>query len=157
MITLAAALLLSTNLIDERLCVGKVPHPVSLTELNEKVDAWIGRCVTVGGRFLAGSLVEGEDRQIDGLPRLRLGLYEREGVSARSAISRAGGDWEVTGAVDSCERIAAGVRAQYERQVAEAKAAGKLMPAPIMLAGPCHSQGGPVLWISSYRRPNAAK
>jgi hypothetical protein len=153
-IALATALLLSANLIDERRCAGKVPERATLAQLVENVDAWVGRCVTVKGKSLAGSLVEGDDRQIDGMPRLRLGIYERDGVSARSAILAGGGEWEVTGAIDSCKRIGAQVRAQHEAAVITAKAAGKMLPSPPMLWGACHYQSGPVVWIASYRRPN---
>jgi len=159
-ISLAALLLLSPlppNLIDERMCDGKFPERVTLAQLNQDVSSWEGRCVTVAGRSLAGSLVEGQDKQADGLPRLRLGLYEREGAFARMAIGKEGGTWEVTGAVDSCARIAAQVRADAATQAADEAAAGRPPPAPVMLGGSCHYQGGPVIWIASYRRPIAPK
>lgn len=153
MITYLALLLSSANLIDERRCQGKQPQRVTLAELNANVSGFEGRCVAVAGRSLAGSLVEGEaDRAADGMPRLRLGLYQRDGAEARSTIAREGGMWEVTGAVDSCDRIARQVRADHEREVAEALAAGTIQPPPPMLAGSCHHHGGPVIWIASYRR-----
>ena len=151
MILFATTLLLSANLIDERGCAAKRPQKTTLAELYEQGARWEGRCVTVSGKYLAGALVEGADKQADGLPRLRLGLYEREGYRARMAIGTKGGVWEVTGVLDSCRRIAEQVRADYARQVQSAKSRGEIHPPPPMLSGFCHYSPGPVIWIKSFR------
>ena len=135
MIATIAQLLLAPNLIDERVCVSSEPEQVTLQALNEDVDAFEGRCVMVAGEFRGGGLVAGEDVLSDGLPPIRVGLYEREGYSAREVIAHEGGKWVVTGAVDSCRRIAEQVRAEHGARAAAAAAAGKIAPAPPMLAG----------------------
>ena len=149
MILLAAALAL-TEPPEEVPCTARTATRTTVTDIGEKLDRYLGGCVTVSGPASSIALfssVEGLYRSqrlsADGNPdpgevrRHRLGLYSEEGAIRR--MRRANLPWlTVTGTVDSCER----------KQEHATSRAGK--DSIVMMAGYCHYYGGAVIDVVTF-------
>lgn len=137
-------------------CTAETSTRATIASIGDRFDHWRGRCVTLSGPFTSISLyssVEGlyltSRYEIDGNPapatlrRNRIGIYSRNnrlreiGVGLRKIVPI-----EVTGRVDSCERM-------HAEAVAKAKAAGKIPI--IMMSGYCHYFSGAVIRVDEYR------
>lgn len=146
MILLAA--LAATAAPEEPACTARTAVPVTVAEIGERLDDYLGRCVTVSGpatNVALFSSVEGLYRSqrvtAEGDPdpgearRHRLGLFSRDNAIRRLKFDRM--PWmTVTGTVDSCER-------KHDRAVAAARERGEI--AVIVGAGYCHRDGGAVV------------
>ncbi len=146
MILLAALALTASP--EEAACTARTATPTTVAEIGERLDRYLGHCVTVSGpatSFELFSSVEGiyrsrlvtaeGDADAGEARRHRLGLFSKDKFLRGLKLDEA--PWmTVTGIVDSCER-------KRDRAVAAARAAGEF--AVIMGAGYCHHHGGAVV------------
>lgn len=149
---LLAALALATP-SDGAACTAETAAPTTVADIGERLDQYLGRCVTVSGPASSLALfssVEGIYRSqrltADGNPdpaearRNRLGLFSRN--NAIRGLKLGNVPWmTVTGVVDSCER-------KRDRAVAAAAAAGEI--AVFVGAGYCHYYSGAVVNAVAY-------
>lgn len=151
----AALVLLSAPSVEQRAaaCGDVQPIRVTLSQLNERPEDYVGRCVSASGRWLGGALVGGGETQMDGLPRERLGVYD----DPPYAFLKAAPDrkmWEVTGVVSTCKILREEVQREQARAFPVVRTnpdAPPPPPLPVMLAGFCHYNGGPFVWLASSR------
>ena len=155
LIASAAALLLAGSPVNKAACELGSPLRTTLAELNENLEVFRGRCVTVSGQTRATALIGGGEAMPDGLPRHRLGVYEREPYSWLMEKDRRS-EWQLTGVIDDCGGISRLAAEEHARAVTRAKAEGWAEPAPPMLGGFCHYHNGPIIWLVSYRRLRSA-
>ncbi|MGZ8285897.1 MAG: hypothetical protein ACXW27_11615 [Allosphingosinicella sp.] len=146
MILLASALALTPP--EEVPCTALAATPATVADIGERLEYYLGRCVTVSGPATSLALfssVEGIYRSqrltAEGNPdpgearRHRLGLFSRNNAIRGLRLDRV--PWmTVTGRVDSCER-------KRDRAVAAARAAGEV--AVFVGAGYCHYYTGAVV------------
>lgn len=145
---LTAVVLALTTPPEEVSCTASTATPVAVTDIGERLEYYLGRCVTVSGPATSLALfssVEGiyrsqrltaEGNSDPGEARRhRLGLSSRNNAIRSLKLGKV--PWmTVTGIVDSCER-------KRDRAVEAARAAGEV--AVIVGAGYCHYYGGAVV------------